>query len=175
MTIAMVAAIGLSCATNKVKSAWPPSALAGARRVTISFNYSRFRVAGMGEAEFVQRQTASDGPDFPTRWWNLKASYESAFIEGFNHEWPGGSVAAPPGSAGVGLVVVPDSLELGRFTEPTVMLATMGWIVRGRAVEEIQLVEESRKSMLGGRFAQQAGRIGRTMGEKAARYLSSRQ
>lgn len=177
------AAVASGCASDAVtvlKSSGPPSALAGARRVAISFNYSRFRVGGVSEAEFIQRRTEIEEPGFPARWRALKVAYERAFIEGFNAKWPPGSVIAFPSNDRVALVVVPSYIQLGRFTyvgtaDRTSMAVAMGWLVRGAAVEEIQMMNWSSSSIFNASVVQHAGRLGRLMGEKAGRYLSSRQ
>jgi hypothetical protein len=55
------------------------------------------------------------------------------------------------------------------------MVARMGWIVRGQAVEEIQFTEWSSSSIFNASVVQHAGRIGTSMGERAGEYLTSRQ
>jgi hypothetical protein len=164
-----------------LKTSGPPSALAGAGRISVSFNYSQMLVAGVSEAAFVQQRIAREGPSFDERWRAMKVAFERAFVEGMNSEWSGGTEVSFPRRTGVGLVVVPTAFGGGWFNygmlnrSETMMHAKMGWIVGGQAVEELLMSERSTPTIFLASVRDRAGSIGNTMGEKAGRYLSSRQ
>jgi len=164
-----------------LKTSGRRSALDHAGQISVSFNYTQLLVTGVSEAAFVQQRVAKEGPDFEDRWRKMKAAFERGFLDGLDSEWPGGVEASLPRPGGVGLIVVPTAFGGGWFNygalnrAQTMMNAKMGWIVGGQAVEELLMSEHSIPSLFLPSVVQRAASIGNTMGEKAGRYLSSRQ
>ncbi|HEY2904034.1 MAG TPA: hypothetical protein VGL59_25830, partial [Polyangia bacterium] len=134
---AIVVSSVASCARQRwvvIHDGGAPSPLHGAGPVTVSFDYSQLEVGQMGEAAWVQSKMASD-PGYDKTWAELKASFESAFLDGMRPEWPRGVAAAAPGSPGVHIVVAPRSMSMGHYmvvaASPTTINAAMTFYVAG--------------------------------------------
>jgi len=173
-----VATMGAGCAPpwTVVRSSGPPSALASAGPITVAFDYSRLQIAGMNEQQFVESKVAKEA-DYPTKWQNLKNSFEESVITGLAGQWSKGVARGAPG-AGVGLVVIPTSLSMGHYmvvaATPTTVSTTLDWVVGGQAVEEIAITDAQQATVFTPSVFQHITPIGSAVGQKAGRYLASR-
>jgi len=159
-----------------VRSSGPPSALAAAGPVTVAFDYSRLQIAGMNEQQFVESKMAKEA-DYPQKWANLKQSFEESVITGMAGQWPKGVARGAPGQ-GVGVVVMPTSLSMGHYmvvaATPTKVSTTVDYVVGGQAVEEIAFSDAQQATVFTPSVFQHIPPIGSAVGQKAGRYLSSR-
>jgi hypothetical protein len=160
-----------------VREAPPPSPLKGAGPVSVSFDYSKIQIANKSEAQWVQDKTAED-PQYPQKWSDLKASFETNFVTGLRAGWPAGAQAAPPGAPGVHLVVSPTSLSIGHYmvfaATPTVVTTNIVYAVDGKDAEEISTNAERFASVIEPSVFQHVPAVAETLGRYSAKFLASR-
>jgi hypothetical protein len=173
---AAISSAGCGPSWTVVRSSGPPSALAGAGPITVAFDYSRLQVGDQPEQAYVQSKLAAE-PDFPTKWQDLKTSYEQHVLAGLAETWPKGVTPAPPG-AGVGLVVIPTSLTMGHYmvvySTPTILSTTLDWVVGGQVAEEIAVTGNVQATGIMPSIFQHIPPIAALVGRSAGKYLASR-
>jgi len=154
-----------------------PSPLKGAGPTTVSFDYSQLEVGRLGEAAYVQSKLAND-PGYAKTWAELKASFESSFLDGMRPEWPRGVAAGQPGPSGVHIVVAPRSMSMGHYmlvaATPTTINAAMTFYVAGQASDQIAITGSVLASVIHPSIFQHVPVVGVYIGRHTGRFLQSK-
>lgn len=180
--VALVGAVVLAgllsgCGPNwkVVRVSGPPSALAGATDVALSFDYSQMYVEGKTESAWVSAKSAEDAK-YPDTWMDLKSKFEAAVLEGLRNEVPGAHMAST-GAAPVQMVVMPRTFKLGKFIPfalpPTVMEGGIVFIVGGQPTDEISLTRSYPSSVTQPSVFNHIPHVGREFGAAGGRLLSN--
>jgi hypothetical protein len=179
LLLALAAAPLMACSPpwTVVKTSGPPSTLANAGPVTVAFDYSKLQIGGMNEQAFVESKKA-EKPDYEQDWAKLKGSFEDSVLSGMGQSWVKGVAKGTPG-AGVGLVVYPTSLTMGKYiviaSTNTTITSMLDYTVNGQVTEEISVSGSVPATIVEPSVFQHVPSVGSHIGKLAGRYLGKRQ
>lgn len=167
---------GCGPAWKVVRVSGPPSALAGATDVALSFDYTQMYVEGRKEADWVAAKTAEDAK-YTETWADLKGRFEAAVLQGLRTEYP---QAHPPtgNPSEVVMTVQVRSFKLGKFIPfvlpPTVMDSEIIFAVNGQAGDEISLVRSYPASLVQPSVFNHIGSVGQQIGAAGGKLIASK-
>ena len=167
---------GCGPAWKVVRVSGPPSALAAANDVALSFDYTQMYVEGRTEADWVAAKTADDAK-YTTTWADLKGKFEAAVLQGLRNEYP--QAHPPTGNPGeVVMTVQVRSFKLGKFIPfvlpPTVMDSEIIFSVNGQAGDEISLVRSYPASITQPSVFNHIGSVGQQIGNAGGKLIASK-
>jgi hypothetical protein len=184
--LALLAMVGCGVPWIVVKQSGPPSALKGINAVAVSFNYAGLMVAGMGgvdkpEAQWVAEKSAEE-PNYQTTWAELKAKWESVYLEGLASQSPvpvtRSNGAPAPGNA-ADLTVTLTHLQVGKYmvvaSKASTVNVTHTWSRNGQVVDEIRTNSAINPNLYQPSIFQHVGNMGKQSGAYGGKFLAKAQ
>lgn len=181
--LALLALLCAACGSRYtvITESGPPSALKGATQAVVSFDYAKLVVEGRSETEWVARKTAEEA-DYEKTWADLKARFETHYMQGFTRGWPAASRLAEgeqPAEGAVRVVVDVRQLDMGRLvpfaTTQSVITTRVKWNRKAEPDDEIQIQGADTPSLTNPSIFQHVGHIGAYLGGISARFLADKQ
>jgi hypothetical protein len=175
--VVFLLAQGCGASWQVIRVSGPPSALRGAKEVSVNFDYSLMSVEGMSESAWVASKLAED-PKYQLTWFDLKSRFQAAVIEGFVGEARGVRIAANAAPTGVVLIVQVKSFKLGKyipFAMPhTSIYADLTWQVNGQTTDVINLERSQSPSIYSPSVFNHIGPVGNSIGSAAGEFLNTK-
>jgi hypothetical protein len=182
MLVMVAGSMGTGCSVpwKVVRESGPPSALAGAGAVAIQFDYAGLSVEGKSEADWVAQQKAKDA-EYEKSWADLKARFESTYLEGFSDEWGAAARLADGASKPENTILVQvkvNSLEMAHYipfsTAKSQVTVNVIWTAKGPD-DEIMVTGSDQPSLVNVSIFQHIGHIGDYLGKVSAKFLKTKQ
>lgn len=172
--------IAAGCAPWKViRESGPPSALKGAPRIEVAFDYSQASLGGMPEAAWIARQP----PDEQAAYDEVKRGMDAAFIAAIARS-AGVSVVpmapgAPPSADAAQLTVQYTFIEQGKyavvFRMDSQVDAILSWGRNGQVTDQIQIRQTVEATLTRPAILQRMSVAGDRIGELGARFFREAQ
>ncbi len=183
LALATLSLLCVACGSHYkvIKASGPPSALRGAVEVKVAFDYTDFVVEGRSEENWVTEKTAKD-PEYGKTWTDLKARFETKFLDGFTSVWPTSARLAEgetPAEGTTVAVVKVRELDIGRLIPFATRNSKIDVRVRYTRKEdpdaEIAIKGEDTPSLTNPSIFQHVGRIGHYLGRVSAIFVEDQQ
>lgn len=181
--LALLALLCAACGSRYtvITESGPPSALKGVTEAAVSFDYSKLVVEGRSEADWVAAKTAEEA-EYEKTWADLKARFETHYMQGFTRGWPAAARLAEgeqPGEGAVRVIVEVRQLDMGRLipfaTTQSVISVRVKWNRKAEPDDEIQIQGADTPSLTNPSIFQHVGHIGAYLGGISARFLTDKQ